>query len=485
MITSTEERFVAPASQTKVEDFYPLSPMQEGLLFQSLLSRETGAYVTQHSYVVEQLDAERFRLAWQKAVDRHTILRTAFVWKTSPKPLQAVFSHVQVPFEQEDWSLLSAEEQQSRTKEYMLKDRNRGFDFNRAPLLRIAVIRLSGALSRVFLSNHHLLLDGWSLPLLFREVSQIYAGLSANQAVDLPPVRPFRDYICWLVQKDREETKAYWRRIISGFASPTKIGIKPAQNASDAACFEERELQFTAENSAQLRLWAQNRGLTLSSVIAGMWAVVLGHISRTSEVLFGMVVSGRPAELSQVESMLGIFINTLPVRIKLPAGEMVVAWLQQLQSAQAEMRNHEFISLAEIQKWSDVPHGEKLFDCIFDFLNYPAAAGQATSEPSGPYQAIYSNSNSYPLQFVIEARGNIFFRFTYNRAVVEISVVARMLLLLQTAIEALVKQENLRVEELRRVIQNADRKREWQDRSHLAAPKAHRLGFNPHLASTR
>src|SRR5947209_15077861 len=187
----------------RIADIYPLSPLQEGMLFHSLYSPNSGVYVEQLSCALEgPLNAAAFARAWERAVERHAVLRTAFVWKSQKRPLQAVQRRVELPLVSEDWSALAAVEREARLAAFLAADRRRGFELGRAPLLRLALLRFGTANHRLVWTSHHLLLDGWSMPLLLSEVLRYYAAFAGGGDLALTAPRPYRDYIAWLGSRD-------------------------------------------------------------------------------------------------------------------------------------------------------------------------------------------------------------------------------------------------------------------------------------------
>jgi NRPS condensation-like uncharacterized protein len=209
-----------------VEDAYELSPLQQGLLFHSLYAPESGVYVLQNEWLLRgEINLKAFEQAWQQAVNRHSVLRTCFLWEDLNKPLQVVRQSVKLRIAIEDWSELSDSEQQARLVGFLKADRRQGFELSRAPLLRLALLRLDDEHHRLIWSTHHLLLDGWSGPLILKEVFILYRGLCRNEPVQLAPVRPYRDYIFWLQSQSLEKAERYWREKLRGFRSPTTLAL--------------------------------------------------------------------------------------------------------------------------------------------------------------------------------------------------------------------------------------------------------------------
>ncbi|HVG17422.1 MAG TPA: amino acid adenylation domain-containing protein, partial [Blastocatellia bacterium] len=344
-----------------VEDIYRLSPLQEGLLFYSLYAAGTGAYVTQTSFTVRgQINQEAFQRSWQEVNDRHPILRTSFLVEGMSKPAQVVRRKVKLPWQNQDWRNLPEPEQHQRLKEYLESDRASGFDLSEAPLMRLALIRLSEDTYKLVWSHHHLLLDGWSIPLLLKEVFAFYEAFCQGREARPEPPHPFRDYISWLGRQDEARAEAYWRQTLKGFTAPTPLVVDGAYEGSrdGEERFEEEREWLSERFTAELQLLSRQHKLTLNTLMQGAWALLLARYSGEQDVVFGTTVSGRPGELDGAELMVGLFINTLPVRIRVPRGASLAEWLREIQTQQAEMRQYEYSPLAQVQEWSDVARGQ-------------------------------------------------------------------------------------------------------------------------------
>ncbi|HEV2855402.1 MAG TPA: amino acid adenylation domain-containing protein [Thermoanaerobaculia bacterium] len=358
-----------------LEALYELSPLQQGLFFHSRYAREPEVYFSQTRCTLEgPLDADALEQAWRKALERHPALRTSFHWKDLDKPLQVVERRVELPFERLDWRGLTSSapaDTQERFEELLREDRQRGFELTQAPLMRVTLVRTAEEEHRLIWSFHHLLLDGWSLPLVLKDVFLLYEAALRGQDVDLPPVRPYRDYILWLQKQDMGRAEAFWRETLAGFRAPTPIGTDLGGESTYARHFE----RLSPELTAALQELARRNQLTVSTLLQGAWALLLSRYSGHEEVLFGATSSGRPADLPGVESMVGMFINTLPVRITVDPRAGLLPWLQGLQDLQLRMRQYEYSPLVQIQGWSEVPRGLPLFESIVVYESYPVARG--------------------------------------------------------------------------------------------------------------
>ncbi|HEX8820037.1 MAG TPA: condensation domain-containing protein, partial [Archangium sp.] len=368
-----------------IEDLYPLSPLQQGMLFHGLQEQGSGSGLYFNQLACELrggLNLPAFTEAWRRAVVAFPILRTAIVWEDVDEPLQVVLTDVEVPLAQEDWRGIPASEHEARFSAWLEEDRRRGFDFGTPPLLRLSLLRTGDAAYRFVFSHHHILLDGWSVPLLIRQVFVLYESLVRGFPPRVEQARPFRDYISWLQERGLEESERFWRHTLAGFSEPTDLGRSPPRAGAPSLGRPTRKVHLSAASTEALNAFVRQHGLTLNTVLQGAWALLLGHYAGTDDVVFGTTVSGRPPELPGVEGMVGLFINTLPVRVRLSPDEPLVPWLQRLQGLLLDMRQHEHSPLVKVQRWSEVPAGTPLFDSLVVFENYPVDAALTTSLPS-------------------------------------------------------------------------------------------------------
>jgi amino acid adenylation domain-containing protein len=378
------KRNAVEMNTNNIEDLYPLSPLQRGLLFHSLYNPDRNAYFTQELCTLRgELNVTHLEEAWRRVIERHSVLRTGFVWEGVDEPLQLVHKRVILPFVQHDWRAIPADEQQRRLDLLLEEDRRRPFELSEAPLMRLILIQLDEDAYQFIWEYHHLLMDGWCRVIILHEVFTIYEGLCRGERPHLPLPRPYRDYIAWLPQQDVSSAGSYWQRYLAGFTAPTPL---PGSGATDSSrSTGERSdrvrRKLSSELTAELQQLARRSRLTVNTLVQGAWAILLSRYSGEGDVVFGATVSGRPAEIAGVEQMVGLFINTLPVRVKVRGGEQVLEWLQRLQEQQVEQRQYEYSPLVEVQGWSEVPRGTALFESIVVFENYPV--GNSRREQRG------------------------------------------------------------------------------------------------------
>ncbi|HEY7817181.1 MAG TPA: condensation domain-containing protein, partial [Vicinamibacteria bacterium] len=355
-----------------VEDLYPLSPLQSGILFHSLYAPQTRMYLEQLSCRFEgDFDAEAFRRSWDRLIERHPILRTAFVWQGLPEPLQIVYRQVSLAWDQRDWRELSPVEQQGRLESFLEADRNRGLKLEEAPILRMALFRLAEQVWWFNWSHHHILLDGWSLSSLLKEIVLLYESAVRGLEPPLPRPRPYRDYIEWWKGQDSDAAERFWRETLAGFDTPTAlpVGRAPARDAAES--FGEEELALSEAATSALTEAARGHQLTVNTLVQGAWALLLSRYGGGDDIVYGTTVSGRSASLPGIESMVGLFINTLPVRARIDGEEPAESWLSSLQEQLAAARQYEHSPLARVHEWSEVPRGMPLFETLVVYENYP------------------------------------------------------------------------------------------------------------------
>ena len=402
-------------SVRNIEDVYPLSPLQEGLLFHSLYEPEEGAYVMQLSCKTGDVDVVALQQAWQRIMDRHPSFRTAFVWKNVEKPLQVVQRHVTLPFQFEDWRGLSASEQQERLDTYLAADRRRGFQLNKAPLLRVALIQLHDDCHYLILSQHHIIVDGWSLALVFKEAFALYEAYCEGREPQLEPSRPYKEYIAWLAQQNLLEAEGFWRRMLKDFTVPTSILAEPGgeRPAAQETGYSEQLFELSAETTAALLSLGRLYRVTMNTIFMGAWALLLSRHSGQREVVFGVVMSGRPPDLAGVERMVGLFVNTLPMRIRIRAGDLLSSWLEEIQMQQLEMQKYEYSPLAKVQQWSDLPHGEALIESLFTFENFPSPPNMHVKDVEVSIDTSFEKTN-YPLTIIVGPGTQVVVRVLYD-----------------------------------------------------------------------
>ncbi|HEY0604051.1 MAG TPA: amino acid adenylation domain-containing protein [Herpetosiphonaceae bacterium] len=426
----------------QIEDLFALTPVQQGMLFHTLYDPQAGTYLNQLSAeLAGKLDIEAFQRAWQSAVQRHPALRSSFVWQGLDQPIQIVRKTVDLAWTIDDWRDLAAEEQQARLERYLADDRGRGFDLTTAPLLRFALFRTADERYHFVWSYHHLLLDGWSLPIVLQDVWAEYAA-THDQPSPRPQPRPYRDYLAWLRRQDLTAAETFWRQMLADVSAATPLGVDQPARREPRSGYGLSQTQLDAATTERLQTLARQHGLTLSTLIQGAWALLLGVYSGENDVLFGVTVAGRPPELPGSETMVGLLINTLPLRVHLAPDRPLAEWLAELQARQVDLRQFEYTPLPQIQEWSAVPRGQPLFESIVVFENYPVAdAVREGPQAALAIDAVQSHEQTnYPLTILAASGRQLELRLSYDRSRFATTTIERMLAHLTALLSGIAEQ---------------------------------------------
>ncbi|HTK08293.1 MAG TPA: amino acid adenylation domain-containing protein [Ktedonobacteraceae bacterium] len=448
LVLSSQDRV-----QPQIEDIYPLSPMQAGLLFHSLYAPASPVYCVYLNWTLQgSFHAEAWQWAWQQVVNRHPILRTAFIWQGLDEPVQVVCTQVTVPWRIYDWRAFSDQERRQQIEALRQQEEHTGFDLQVAPLVRLSLIRLEEDRYEIHFAMHHLLLDGWSQALIIGEVQAYYQAFSQGKTLALPSARPYRDYIAWLQQQNMTQAELFWQRYLQGFTEPTRLAIdrQPYGNRSQAnriVAVTQRILP--QEITVALQDIGKQYRLTLNTILQGVWALLLSRYSGETDVLFGATVAGRPTDLSGIETMVGLFINTLPVRVRIEHESSLVSWLAQLQEQQAEVRHYEYTPLVAIQQWSELANKQTLFESLLLFQNYPLdpMSEEAESEISiqGQRSVEYTN---YPLTLKGAVTDTFILQLAYEQNRFDTLTIERLMDQLQLVLETIARQPRQRLADI-------------------------------------
>ncbi|TDD33759.1 non-ribosomal peptide synthetase [Saccharopolyspora elongata] len=378
----------------------PVTPLQEGLLFHALYDEHNSDdYVVQLSLeLAGSLDPEALRNAAEALLRRHPNLRAAFWCDDVERPVQVVPGSVALPWQEIDLRHLAADERRAESARLLDAERSHRFDPAAPPLLRFTLIRLGEQSHLLALTNHHLLLDGWSMPVLLRDLFHLYEH---GEEDGLPPATPYRDFLAWQAAQDRPAAAAAWRQMLRGLEAPTRI----APNAEVVRAQPRRHqvtFELPPELTESMTALARRRGWTLNTFVRGAWALLLGQLTGSDDVVFGATVAGRPPELPGIEGMVGLFVNTLPVRVRIKAGESVSALLSRMQEDQLRMTRHEHLGLSDIHRLTG---HSGLFDSLVLFENFPVDPTMLDSMGGLRVADAHSHTTThYPLSLVVQGR---------------------------------------------------------------------------------
>ncbi len=429
------------SNKKNISAIYPLSPMQQGMLFHSLYAPESGVYIEQMSMdLTGDINIAAFEAAWQKVVDRYSILRTFFVWKNRENPLQIVLKQVLIPWHNLDWRELPTIEQEQQLKQLLLSQRQKGFDFNQAPLMNCTIIRLGDENYKFIWNHHHILIDGWCLSIIFKEVLSFYEAQLQGVSCQLPTPRPYSDYIDWLNSQNKSTAIEFWQQYLQGFTAPTPLVVDKtiSQSQQHSRDYDQIACVCSTDCSQKLEKIAQQHHLTLSTIVQAAWALLLSRYSHESDVVFGVTVSGRPPDLPGVEDMVGLFINTLPLRVKVPKSSNLISWLQEIQQSMVELQQYSYTPLFDIQAICEVRGGISLFESIVVFDNYPVDSSLLNEECSLLVSNIEDfERTNYPLSIAVVAGSQLSLSINYDTTRFDKDTIERMAAHLNNLFEAI------------------------------------------------
>ncbi|WP_095974863.1 non-ribosomal peptide synthetase [Pseudomonas ogarae] len=410
-----------PLAPRQIEDIYPLSPMQQGMLFHSLYEQQAGHYINQLRVDVQGLDVERFRQAWQAAMDAHEVLRSSFVWEGDFKrALQVVHKHLEVAFLFHDWDARANPPQDLDA--LALTQRQQGFELEAAPLLRLVVVRVAEDRYHLIYTSHHILMDGWSNSQLLGEVLQRYSGQAPARTSGR-----YRDYIDWLQRQDAAASEAFWTPVLQSLEAPTRLADAVASPAQAGDGHGDHVQVLDEALTRRLEAFARTSKVTVNTLVQAAWLLLLQRYTGKDTVAFGATVAGRPADLPGIEQQIGLFINTLPVIASPRAEQSLDSWLQAVQTQNLALREFEHTALLDIQRWAG-QGGDALFDSLLVFENYPIAQALEQGAPDGLRfgPPLTQEQTSYPLTLLVGLDRQLSVHMNYERASFSTDTVRRL-----------------------------------------------------------
>ncbi|MEU5223407.1 non-ribosomal peptide synthetase [Streptomyces toyocaensis] len=451
-------------------EIWPLSPMQEGMLYHSSFDDAApDIYVIQQTQIIDQpLDTERLRTSWQALLDRHPTLRASFHRRKSGETVQLIARDVQLPWTERDLSGLSEDDAMAEVSVIAQKERARGFDLTRPPLLRLTLIRLGAKRHCLVTTSHHLLMDGWSRAILESELLEIYAA--GGVVSGLRSAASYRNHLAWLGRQDKDAARAAWRAELAGADGSSALSISERPGRAPELPVREVIRHSPASTSA-LTEFARGHGLTMNTVVQGAWALVLARLARRQDVMFGATVSGRPADLPGVEGMVGLFINTVPVRVRLDGGRTVMETLTELQERQSTLIAHQHLGLPEIQKL-----GGAGLDTLVVFENYvDPAVGSKSPRALGLTLQEFHQASPYAITLGVMPGESIEIELQYQPEIVDAGVAEAALHGLVRVLDQMIAEPGAPVGRLT-LLGDAERERvveRWNETGDpIAAPSA-------------
>ncbi len=426
---------------------YALSPIQEGMLFHAL--HRPG-----HGFDIEQLvcslpeDVDAGALAWaaEEVVRRHDVFRTSFHWDPAGGPFQVVHPEANAPFATHDLRGVPAEDRQQQVEHYLEEDRGAGFAMDRAPLTRFALFRLGEQQYTLVWTFHHTLLDGRSFPIILNDLLDIYRARRSGQPVRLPSPKPYREFIEWLQSRNTAQSEAFWRQALKGFTRATPL--VSLDGAEAEAGYGEEEIRLSTETTAALRRVAEREGFTVNNAVQGAWALLLSRYSSSADVVFGAIRACR-GTFPDAASMVGCFINTLPLRVPVGGDANLFPWLRQIRASQVALREHELTPLTSIQGWSEVPRGTPLFESILVFDNYLLNSHMQKQGGDWARREVYLRERTnFALSLYAYAESELIFHLAYDKQRFSAASVRQTLGHLRTLLEGMAEDKNQPLAEL-------------------------------------
>jgi len=404
-----------------ISAIYRLSGLQEGMLFHGLYDERVGAYTEQFTCDLNNPDLNHLSKSWQQVLKNHSILRSGFYYDAFTMPVQCVYKEVKLPVEIVDYSHLSETDQATAIKEFEIADSAKGFDFKSVPLMRITLLKLTAVTYRMLWTSHHILFDGWSLPILMEEFLTTYESIASGNLLIPKEEDKYEDYIRYLERSDKDAEESYWKNYMQGIQQSTMLPFIGAtkERTKGVGYYRSLPVHLNADLTEKIQGFAKGHRLTVNTLMQGVWSLLLHQYTGSKDIVFGVIVSGRPDELPNVEKRVGMFINTLPLRSIVEEGTNLMDWLQEIQAQQVSSRQYQYSTLQQIQDWAAVPSGD-MFDSILVFENYPVSKVLGSKKWSLDIDNIQINEQTnYPLTIFIFTVEKINLAFSYNTTLLE------------------------------------------------------------------
>lgn len=407
-------------SITSTINSYPLTALQTGLLFHTVNTPGCEAYAVQLVWgLPHNCNLVALKNAFKILLHRHPLLRTDFEWKGLAQPMQHVRAHVELPWHAYDWTNSNSKEQEMRLDLFLKTDRQTNFSLARAPLMRVHIIELAKEQYHIVVTMHHILLDGWSMATLIKELGDIYNAYISHNSLALPQAPSFFSYIDQLQTQNQSPAKKKWKKYLNGFYTPTDLPIIKKQNQKTLIDYQEHTLGFEFKTSNQIELFCQKYQITLSTLMQATWALVLTRYTGQQDVIFGLTTSVRPSNIKNIETMIGPAINTIPFRVKINEHQTTINFLKKIQETFVDLLDISSSSLADIHSWSSIEKGEHLFNTILVVENYPSNSDDSLGTSFQNIKII--DPTHYPLTISVSTNKSLSIRFSYDTNHIDIN----------------------------------------------------------------
>ncbi|MEM9803639.1 MAG: amino acid adenylation domain-containing protein [Cyanobacteria bacterium P01_D01_bin.56] len=437
-----------------IQSIYPLTPMQQGMLFHSAYAADSGIYIGQYQLTLDNtVNWDAFKQAWQQLIDTHNVLRTCFVLQRD-QPLQVVLKQVTLPWQYYDWQSLSKKEQQNQLQNWLNRDRKTGFDATKAPLIRCTLIALDDQNYQFIWTHHHALLDGWSLPILFQDLLKYYESNLQGQPLSPSKRYPYQNYVTWLQKQDKASAKTYWEQRLSGFHHPTNLPFQTTSSSDHRQTLKRNTKQYrysiSTELTASIQIWLRKQRLSLATLIYGVWGSLLGRYSGESDVVFGIIVSGRSSSLIGIETMVGLFINALPFRVTFAPDQTTISLLKQIQQDFQDLQSHGYLSIVELHRLSELSSRDSLFNTLVVVENYPVDKKLTHDQQILPVKAFVAHEqDNYQLSLSIAPGEQLSLQFSYDSELYTEKAIERIAGHFETLLQGIITgNDSIRVSQL-------------------------------------
>ncbi len=439
-------------SPRPLEGGYPLSSLQQGMLYHHLASQERGVDVVQLVVTLhKKVDESRLKQAWETAASRYEVLRTAFRWEGCAEPEQVVHARVDLPWREYDWAHVAEAERKSHLASFLKEDREREIQMDCAPMWRLALIKWQSDEFSLVWTFHHAVLDGRSFLTVVGEAFALYDASKRDEVLSLPEPSRYSDYLQWLAGQDFSLSENFWRSLLEGVSAPTPLPVDAACDSGQdfGASKSDLAIELSDELTAKLRGFTVANGVTLNTLMQGAWALLLSRHSGEEDVVFGATRACRKSSVEGAESMVGLFINTLPVRARVRPDAPVVPWLQDLRKQWMEMRQHEHSPLTKVQGWSDVPRNTPLFESmvVFEKFSPIEALRSQGSEWLEREMSLFEKTN-FPLTLSVHDGENLHLQIGYRTDRYSDGGAARLMGHLQALLESMCEASAKRLGDL-------------------------------------
>ncbi|NEZ84183.1 amino acid adenylation domain-containing protein [Clostridium botulinum] len=438
----------------EIKNIYSLTPMQMGMLFHALKDEESSSYFEQSIFTLKgEIDLNIFERSFNKVIERYDILRTVFVYENVDKPKQIVFKERKARIGYEDISKLSNESKENYIENFISKDKEKGFNLGKDLLIKISILKVEKDKYEVVWSFHHILMDGWCLNIIMNDFFNIYSQLQEEKSIELPKVTPYIEYIKWLEDRKKlnNEGEEYWRNYLSCYENVARIPISAERHKEEKYELKELKFAINKEKTKKLERIVKTERVTMNTIIQAVWGILLQRYNNIDDVVFGTVVSGRNANIEGIDRMVGLFINTIPVRIKTESGMSFVELIKEIQKLSLESSKYDYYPLAEIQSKTKLKN--ELINNIVVYENYYIDNSSINLNEKINKKFIMENMKSreetnYDLNLIIGPSEELNIKLSYNKKIYDDYIIEKISKQLALIIDTIISNKNILVDEI-------------------------------------